>query len=141
MPDFSYITRALLVLGSPTNFRYDGGFAVSVLSQNSALGSEVVTVGDPSHIFFSSTSVLSTELMMPGVVGGAGTLVDGLTYYIKNTRDKGTLAGDNYMINVHVTDPIVGSKIIVKLWEQDGAHVVYNNSDSTWQMVSHMSTW
>jgi hypothetical protein len=140
MPDFSYITRALLGLGSPTNFRYDGGFAVSVLSQNSAMGTETIDVGDPSHIFFSSTSVLSTELQMPGIVGGGGTLVDGLTYYVKNTRDKGTLPGDNYMINVNVSDP-TGTKVIVKLYEQDGAHVVYNSSDSTWQLVSHLSTW
>ena len=140
MADFSYITRALLGLGSPTNFRYDGGFAVSVLSQNSAMGTETIAVGDASHIFYSSTSVLSTELMMPGI-STSGNLVDGLTYYVKNTRDKGSNAGDNYMINVNVSDPTLGTKVIVKLYEQDGAHIVYNNSDNTWQLVSHLSTW
>lgn len=141
MPDYSYITRALLGLGSPTNFRYDGGFAGSVLSINAALANESISVGQPTHIFLSSVAVPVTELYMPGVVGGAGTVVEGLMYYIKNTRDKGANAGDNYTVNVHVTHPTTGSEIIVTLYEQDAGHIVYSQLDNTWHLVSHLNSW
>lgn len=141
MPDFSYISRSLLGIGTPSNFKYDGSFAASVFSQNAALASENISVDDPSHIFFSSSSVLSTELNLPGVAGATGPVTNGLTYYIKNTRDKGTNRGDNYMINVNVTDPSAGVKTIIKLYEQDTAKIVYDAGTSTWQLVSHMNMW
>lgn len=141
MPDFSYITRALLGIGTPSNFKYDGSFAASVFSQNAALASENISVGDPSHIFFSSTSVLTTELNLPGVGSAAGPVTNGLTYYIKNTREKGSNPGDNYTINVNVTDPVTTTRRAVQLYEQDCAKIVYDAGSSVWELVSHLQTW
>ena len=140
MPDFSYITRAMLGLGTPSNFKYDGAFAASVHSESSASASIYHAVGDPSHIFLRSSTTPLTDLYLPGYTNSQGVLVDGLTFYVKNTAPKGSSAGYNYSIKVRGTNS-GGAFIMVTLYEQDGCHVVYNNGDSTWYIISHLDTW
>ncbi len=140
MADFSYITRALLGLGSPTNFRYDGAFAVSTHSENSAQATINYNVGQPSHIMLRSSTVPVTDLNLPGVTNAQGALVNGLSYFIKNTSPKGSASGDNYTIKVKVAQP-GGVEVIVTLYEQEAAHVVYNAGDFTWQLMSHLTAW
>ena len=138
--DYSYITRALLGLGTPSNFKYDGAFAGSVHSESSASASIYHSVGDPVHVFLRSSTVTVTDFYLPGNTNGQGTLVDGLTYYMRNTAAKGSAAGDNYSIRVHGVNA-AGSFVMVTLYEEEACHVVYNKGDSSWYLMSHHHAW
>jgi hypothetical protein len=138
--DYSYITRALLGLGSPSNFRYDGAFAGSVHSESSASTTIHHNVGDPTHVFLRSSTVTLTDFYLPGSTSAQGTLVDGLTYYIRNTAAKGASAGDEYSIKIHGINA-GGAFVVVTLYEEEACHVVYNKGDSSWYLMSHLVAW
>ena len=138
--DYSYITRALLGLGTPSNFRYDGAFAGSVHSENSASSTIHHNVGDPAHVFLRSSTIPLTNFYLPGSTNAQGTVVNGLTYFIRNTAPKGSSAGDNYTINVNGINN-VGAILVVTLYEGEACHVVFNKPDSTWYLMSHLKAW
>jgi len=138
--DYSYITRSLLGLGSPSNFRYDGAFAGSVHSENSASASIYHNVGDPAHVFLRSSTVTLTNFYLPGSTSGQGTVVDGLTYYVRNTAAKGSNAGDVYTIVVNGVNS-AGAFVVVTLHEGEACHVVYNKGDNSWYLMSHLTAW
>ena len=137
---YSYITRALLGLTSPTNFRYDGSFAGSVYSESSATASLIYNIGQPAHIFLRSSTTAITDLTLPGVVGSAGIPVDGLQYWVRNTQPKGSSAGAIYSINVIVSSS-GGARTIVTLYEEEAAHIIYNGAESEWYVLSHLTAW
>lgn len=141
MPDYSYITRALLGLGPSDNMRYRNGFAVGARFETAAPVNIDYNVTDPSHVFLNgATTGSTTDFNLPGKFPSQGDLVNGLYYSVKNIGAKGSSKGSNYTIKINGKIDNNMSTIIT-LHEQDSVQLVYSDEMYTWFIISKYTEW